>query len=213
MSALIWRELIVICRTGPLWTAAALYVAVLFVFILVWGDGMPIAGTGGAWEQFAFVQRGVLLVILPWVAARCPRVRGPQLTLLALATGSVPSRLAIARCVAVTAVLSIFWLLALPHVVLMRHIAALPLSAVGASLLPLLGPTMFIASVAVAATSMCRDVFRAWLVTAGAALIAGTLIPVTAAAMGIWIGLATVVCVWLVRVVENRETYLLTEAA
>ena len=80
MRWLIWRELIIIGRTPSFWVAAAVYVSVLTLFVLIWGDGVPIVGAGPVWDQFSAVQLSVLLALLPWTATRCVTTRRKRIS-------------------------------------------------------------------------------------------------------------------------------------
>ena len=71
MLALAWRQVVAAVRLPAVWIATAVQVAVLTLYIVVWGDGIPLVGARPPFEQFATAQTVLLLLVLPWVAARC----------------------------------------------------------------------------------------------------------------------------------------------
>jgi hypothetical protein len=124
MRWLIWRELIVITRTRALWVAMCAQLLVLAGFLIVWGDGVPLM-TDTLSDQFATVQVTLLLVMLPWVAARVVG-DGRTVALIAAIAACPPRRVVAARYLAVLLALLAFAASALP-----LGIVALRISAVG----------------------------------------------------------------------------------
>lgn len=71
MHALAWRQIVAAMRMPALWIATAIQVVALALYLLVWGDGIPVVGARSPFDQFAAAQSVLLLMVLPWVAARC----------------------------------------------------------------------------------------------------------------------------------------------
>ena len=71
LGALAWQQIAKASRTPALWVAAIGHVLVLSLYVVVWGDGVPLAGARTPFEQFTTAYTALLVVLLPWVAARC----------------------------------------------------------------------------------------------------------------------------------------------
>jgi len=208
MRWLIWRELIIIGRTPSFWLAAAVYVSVLTLFVVIWGDGLPIVGAGPVWDQFSSVQLSVLLALLPWTATRCVTTRRKRdLTVLAIVTASRPSALVLARCIALSAALLVLVLTALPIAIVMQQIAAIPLSAISRALLPLLGLSLFVAVAATGFMLAFANPLPAWVITSAVTFVASRTVALTPASTPVWIGIALGAALLLTVNADSRLAY------
>jgi len=53
LITLVWRALLGAARTPALWIAMGVQIAFLSLYLLVWGDGLPLAGARPVLDQFA----------------------------------------------------------------------------------------------------------------------------------------------------------------
>ena len=213
MAPLIWRELAVIWRTGSFWTAMAASVLAVALFVVIWGDGLPIANGGTNWEQFGSVQRTVLILVLPWIAARCAVTTRRDFVVLALATSSLPSRLLLARCVALLASLVAVALSTLPVTLLMQQIAAAPPLDLVEQLVPLGGLATFVAVVTTVCMVMITNPLPGWIAATAVTVAAAWLMPLTVATTPIWIAAALAAAAALLVAADAMFTYLPEESA
>ncbi len=208
MGPLIWRELVLVWRTSAFWAAMATYLTVLALFILIWGDGMPVPVWGTNWQQFNFIQRTFLMIALPWAAARCAATSNRDLVLLAMATGRLPSSLLVAKFLALATSLVALVLAALPFALLMQQIAARPVTAVAADLLPLVGLAMFVATVTPGYMLASDSPLRGWMASTVSTLAAGFVIPLSNVAMPVWAFLALAAATPTLLIADSRLRYL-----
>jgi hypothetical protein len=64
------RALLNAARTPAVWIAIGAQIVFLSLYLLVWGDGIPLVGARPVLDQFATTQWILLGVLLPWAAAR-----------------------------------------------------------------------------------------------------------------------------------------------
>ena len=207
LVSLVGREAVIVLRTIPFWVAAAAYVVLLALFVTIWGDGVPIVGGGTNWEQFIIVQWIVLLAALPWTAARCSPPSLRDVTLFAIATAQAPSRVLLARCVALSLCLTALAFLALPLIVVMQRVAAVPLAEAAASLLPLAGLAIFVAVAATASTLVCGNRVAAWIVATACSIVLASVMPSNGTA-ALWLLAAALVGGPLLLRADAALTYL-----
>jgi hypothetical protein len=208
MTALLWRELAVIARTGPYWVAALMYVSVLAWFVLVWADGMPVVGWGSNWQQFSKLQWALMIVILPWIAVRCGSLRRSEVSRLAAFTATRPSRIIGARCVALTAALLVTAVSALPMILVMRQAGAVSLATAAARLIPSAGLASFVAILTTTCVLLVTSRLSAWVLATAVTIATALLVPSTAWGTAVWLLLAVAVAVPVLRVADARLTYL-----
>lgn len=208
MLALIWRDLLAISRTGPPWVVATLYVSALALFVVIWGDGLPIAGGGSNWQQFTAFQAALLTVLLPWGAARCSTTSPPEVTRLAILTATRPSRVVLARCLALGTALLLLPLFSAPVVMVMRQASFESVPSVAGSVLHPAGMALFVAAVTTAAMLFCTGRLRGWAVATSATVVAAALVPRSASQGPVWLMLTALVCVSMTIAVDARLTYL-----
>ena len=165
MGALIWRELVAITRTPAYWVSAAVYIAALTAFVIVWGDGIPVVGARSSWEQFTMAQRVFLAMLLPWTAARCATSSRRELTLLGFMTARSSSSILFAQGVALAVALLALALSALPVMALMQQIAVVPLSVVVLDMAPAAVLALLVAAVTGAIAVALETPIRIWAVS------------------------------------------------
>jgi hypothetical protein len=71
MAALAWQQVAKASRTPAIWAAVVGHVLALAFYLLIWGDGVPLVGARPPFEQFTTAYTTLLVMLLPWVAARC----------------------------------------------------------------------------------------------------------------------------------------------
>jgi hypothetical protein len=176
MRWLLWRELTVMTRTRALWAAMCAQLAVLAAFLIIWGDGVPLM-TGNLFDQFATLQAALLLVMLPWIAARVVG-DGRTVALVSAIAACPPRQVVAARYLALLLVLMAVAASALPLGILALRIS---LADVWRGLFEfpvLLSLCMLAATIATAAVVAGLSRFVAWMLgTAGTLLVAGLTSP------------------------------------
>ena len=208
MGALIWREIVAVTRAPAFWVSAVLYVAALTAFVVVWGDGIPVAGARSSWEQFTLFQRVLLAILLPWTAARCGTSSRRELTLIGFLTARSPSSVLLAQCAALAVSLLALALSALPIMVLMQQIAATSLAAVTLAMAPAAVLALLVAVVTVTATIAIGAPLRVWGVAGTLTLVAAVVGPPGPGAAPFVLA-AVVVAAWLcLSALRSRLVYL-----
>lgn len=98
----------------------------LALFVLTWGDGTG-AAAWPAWsfyEQVRFVEAGVLLWAVPWMARRAlPAQTSAEMVRLSALTGAAPSRLLLGRAVAAVVAAALTVLFATPLAILAQRMS------------------------------------------------------------------------------------------
>jgi hypothetical protein len=118
--ALMGREMAAISRCRAFRAGTVAYVAVLTLFALGWGDA-------NASDRFRIVATILLTVLLPWIAARCAAAeRGDDLVIFGALLGLRPSRMLMARAVAMAGALTIVVLSGFPVVIFANRISGRP---------------------------------------------------------------------------------------
>ena len=213
MGALIWRDLTVITRTPAFWVSAALYVAVLTAFVVVWGDGVPVVGAQSNWEQFTMAQRVLLAVLLPWTAARCSASSRRELVWLGAISGQRPWVLLLAKYAALAAALLALALSALPMIVLMQQIGAASTTTAALDMAPVAALALFVAGVTTAMTVVLEAPIRVWAVTGGVTLISAIFGPPAPRVALLWLAVFGTVAALCVLAMRSTLTYLPEEGA
>lgn len=213
MGALIWRELTIITRTPAFWVSAALYIAGLTAFVVVWGDGVPVIGAQSNWEQFTMAQRMLLAVLLPWTAARCSASSKRDLVLLGAVAAKRPRALLWAKAAALAVSLLALALSALPLIVLMQQIgAASPTTAV-LDMAPVAALALFVAGVTTTMTVVLEAPIRVWAVTGGVTLVSAVFGPPTFRGAVLWLAVFGTVAVLCLHAMRSTLTYLPEDGA
>jgi hypothetical protein len=137
--------------------------------------------------------------------------RKRDLTVLAIVTASRPSALVLARCIALSAALFVLVLTALPIAIVMQQIAAIPFSAIGRALLPLLGLSLFVAVAATGFMLAFANPLPAWVITSAVTVVASRTVALTPASTPVWIGIALGAAVLLTVNADSRLAYRVEE--
>jgi hypothetical protein len=169
MRWLLWRELAVMTRTRALWTVMRLQQAVLAAFIVVWGDGAPTM-TGSVAEQFSSLHGGLLLFLLPWMAARLVG-DGRTMAMIAAMGACTPAQVVAAKFLALMLTLFAVAISVLPLKILAFRVSDVEVWRVVLDL-PLI-IALCAAAAALATVSVVTGLsrFTAWIVGTAAVLL------------------------------------------
>jgi hypothetical protein len=169
MRWLLWRELAVMTRTRALWTVMCLQQGVLAAFLVVWGDGAPTM-TGSVSEQFSSVHGGLLLVLLPWMAARLVG-DGRTMAMVAAVGACTPAKVLMTKYLALVLVLFAVSLSVLPLKILAFRVSDVEVWRMAYDL-PLI-VALCAAAAALATVSVVTGLsrFSAWIIGTVAVLL------------------------------------------
>jgi hypothetical protein len=173
MLALAWRQVVAAVRLPAVWIATAVQVAMLTLYIVVWGDGIPLVGARAPFEQFATAQTILLLLVLPWVAARsAATVHRDTVTRLAVLTACRPSTVVLGACLGLAGVTAVVAATGMPLAIVSQQISALGPQDLAAAQLRLLALSACAATLTLAAVLVSGNRLAGWLLaTALAALV------------------------------------------
>jgi hypothetical protein len=201
MRWFVWREIVLITRMRVPWIAMGVQAVLLTVVMTTWGDGVP-ALSGTFDQQFARLHLALLLVMFPWLAARCSAPAGQMATLAAVAATS-PRTIFLARTAALLLALTSIALIALPFYVIAYRIADVSMAAS----LPAAASAFGLAALASAlvTTSVAQGISRmtAWLTTTAALFIVLALAP-SSSVVPVLLLLSAAVGTFGVRAAEER---------
>jgi hypothetical protein len=155
------RELLVGIRRHAVIVAAAAHLTVLGLFVTCWPGGVP-ALELGVHEQQRIVERWTLVWLLPWAAVRSASEQGDDLVRLCATAAQPPSRILLARWLALSLMLSLVVLAGLPAVILAQRMAAAPLGRGLLEQAPFLGLAVLAPALAQACVNACRDRLLGW---------------------------------------------------
>ena len=211
LYALTWRELSLIGRTRAFWAAAGAYVVLLFMFVLVWGDGLPLANARSNWQQFNTAQSAVLSVLLPWTAARCGALRRRDLVMLSVATATAPSVLLLARWIATSCALFALGLTALPATLLVQQIGSAPLTSIGSSMATCAGLAAFAAAITTGCVVVCKQPLNGWVAATTITVATGAAMPLPIPTAAVWLLIAAGATIALSTFADYRLLHLAEE--
>ncbi len=164
MRAVIRRELIVIAARPGLRVAAALHAGLLAAFLVAWYRGAPVLPGANIYEQQQLVELWLLVALLTWTAARSVAAdRSDGMVMLSVLAAVPPSRIVIAKSVALTVALALVLAAGVPLFVIAQQMAAVPLATVVAGTTSLLAIVVMVAAVTVAWTILVSDRLIAWI--------------------------------------------------
>lgn len=169
MGAIILRELHVIGRRGALSAVICVHVTLLVGYLLAWGDasGIPVASALNIYEQTLMVEVVLLAILLPWTAARCVAAeRGDDLVRLSVVTAIPPSRIVVARALAVTTGLVMVVASGLPTLILAARISAVRMSLVTEYEFALLSLALLSSATALTWRHVCHSRVVGWFAAA-----------------------------------------------
>jgi len=209
IAPLVWRELMAATRTPATWVVVAAQITLLALYLIVWGDGVPLVGARPVLEQFVTTQWVFLGLALPWTAARCGVTRHRDDVARLAAFGAIPpSAVVTGLLLSLTAMLLAITLGGLPFAILAQQISAAPASQLAAAELSLLALSVFVSATTAACMLMLVNRLFAWVVASAVTLGVLALLP-----PGLLGGLALLVLgvftgAWLVRAADGRFRYL-----
>lgn len=169
MGTFVLRELHVIGRRGALSAAICVHVALLTGYLLGWatGNGTSAVGTLTVYEQTLIVEVSLLTILLPWIASRCVAAeRGDDLVMLSMVTAIPPSRLMLARGLAVTFALVLVIASGLPTLILAGRISAVRMSMIVAYELGLFSLAFVSCAAALTWRHVCASRVIGWFAAA-----------------------------------------------
>ncbi len=206
---LVWRELMAATRTPATWVVVAAQIAFFALYMIVWGDGVPLVGARPVLDQFVTAQWVFLGLTLPWAAARCGVTRHRDDVAQLAAFGAIrPSAVVTGLLLALTAMLLAITLGGLPFAILAQQISAAPVGRLAAAELSLLALSVFVSATTAACMLMLVNRLFAWVVASSVTVGVLALLP-----PGLFGGLALLVLgvstgAWLVHAADGRFCYL-----
>jgi hypothetical protein len=164
MRAVVLREALVAARKPALVTMAIVCAALLALFPVAWGvRGIPTFDGASLYDQQFRLEWILVLVLLPWTAARIiASERADDLVILSAVTAIPPSRVLLARLLATTAALTLVVVGALPVVVSAQQVSVAPLSRMIVDQLALLAFALPVAVVTVWWMQLTANRLLAW---------------------------------------------------
>jgi hypothetical protein len=173
MRAIVLREALVAARRPALVTMAILCAVILALFPIAWGErGVPTADGASLYGQQFRLEWILLMLLLPWTAARVgAKERADDLVSLSAVTAIPPSRTLLARLLATAAALALVIGAALPVVISAQQMSAIPLSRVISDQLALLMFALPVAVVTVWWMQVVADRLLGWLASAATTVL------------------------------------------
>lgn len=207
--ALAWRALVGAGRTPAVWAAAGAQIALGSLYLLVWGDGIPLVGARPVLEQFATAQWVFLGLALPWAAARSGAAwRSDEVARLAAMSAVPPSSIVGAHVAALTVLLGAVAAAGLPFALLAQRISALPLSELWRTQLPLYALGLCAATASTACTLVVAPRLLAWTASTGLTVAAVMLVPPGLAGGAVLTALGAAAAAVLVTGADQRCRYV-----
>jgi hypothetical protein len=212
-KVLVWRALLTAARTPALWAAMGAQVVLFSLYILVWGDGLPLVGARPTLQQFATLQWIVLGLALPWAAARSGVVRGRDDVARLAVLGAVPPSVIVAAGVAALAVLLLaLAAVGLPFAMLAQQISAVPATELWRTQLPLYALALCAAPITAACMLVAASRLGAWTAATALTLAVVALAPQGLAGGVALAALGAIVVAALVSGADRRFWYLSEQA-
>jgi hypothetical protein len=209
VTALAWRALLAAARTPAVWAAMAVQIALFALYMLLWGDGLPIVDARSVLEQFSTLQWVFLGVALPWVAVRCGAAPGRDDVAQTAALAAVlPSAVVTAGIVAVAGLLFAVSLVGLPFAFLAQQIAAAPAGDLWRTQLSIHALSLCAAALASACMLVVANRLFAWTATTALTLGAMALTPAGPAGSAALLAIGVIVCAMTLVGADRRYWYL-----
>ena len=165
MGAMVLRELHVIGRRGALSAAICVHVALLSGYLLAWGNGNEtlVIGALTVYDQTLMAEVVLLTILLPWIVARCVAAeRGDDLVMLSMVTAIPPSRVILARAIAVTTALILVIASGLPALILAGRVSAITMLKVAEYEFALLSLAFVSSATALIWRHLCHNRVAGW---------------------------------------------------
>lgn len=164
MTALLWRELTIATRTAAFAAAVTLHPLLLVLFVLLWGDGVPLLPGDTFYAQLRLVQYAVLTCLLPWTAVRCGSGdRGDDVALLSTIAATRASWIVATQGVALIVILVVVVAAGIPLLIIGHQMDAVSSALVAEDTLAALGLAAAVAFVTLAWMQARGDRLVAWL--------------------------------------------------
>jgi hypothetical protein len=213
IPALVWRALLGAARTPAVWAVMAAQIVLLALYLLVWGDGVPLVGARPVLEQFGTTQWVFLGLALPWAAARCGAARRrDDITQIAVLGAVRPSAVVTATVTALALLLLVMALVGLPFAILAQQISAAPVADLWRAQFPLYALSLYAATVAAACMLVVANRLLAWTVSTALTLGLMALAPAGAAGVATLLLGGAIVFVLTVSGADRRFWYLSEQA-
>ncbi len=177
LGALAWQQVAKASRTPAIWVAVVGYVLALSLYLVVWGDGVPLVGARVPFEQFTTAYTTILVVILPWVAARCLSVgTRNEVVVRAVLTAQRPLTIVLGTTLGLVAVLMTVVAAGLPVALLAQQTSEHSSWEAARLVAHLAGLAACLAPVTAAATLASRSRLWGWLlgIVAGGVLVSAS---------------------------------------
>lgn len=198
---LVLPELAAIAASRALLGVMVLHAAIMAAFLAAWGGGVPRLPGADVFEQFVLVQWALLVVLLPWTAARClPREQGDDLRARAVVAAVRPAHVVLVRATAGLIGLAVVIAGAIPFAVAAQQMAGVPVGQVMRATMAALGPAALAVVAALKARLDGRDDVVVWLAATAivaCASIGASLVPGVPASWLSWAIAATGLAVTL----------------
>ena len=213
LTTLVWRALLGAGRTPAVWMAMGVQIAFLSLYMLVWGDGLPLVGARPVLEQFATTQWIFLGLALPWVAARSGAAwRRDEVAQLAALGAVQPSSIVTASVAALAVLLLATAAVGLPFAVLAQQISALRLMELWRTQLPLYALSLCAAAVTATCMLVVANPLLAWTTATGVTCGVMIAVPPGLAGAVVLAALGAAIGVALVSGADRRFWYLSEQA-
>jgi len=177
LAALAWQQVATASRTPAIWVAVIGHVLALSLYFVVWGDGVPLAGARAPFEQFTTAYTALMVVLLPWVAARCRGVgTRNDLAIRAVLTAQRPPIVVFGATLGLAVVLLTVIVTGLPVIVLAQQTSERSSWEVARVVARIAGLGACMAPVSLAATLVSESPLWGWLlgIVASSVLAAAT---------------------------------------
>ena len=212
-QALVWRALLTSARTPALWAVMGAQVVLFSLYLLVWGDGLPLVGARPTLEQFTTLQWIFLGLALPWAGARSGVLRGrDDVTRLAVLGAVPPSSIVAAGVAALSVLLLALAAVGLPFALLAQQISAVPATELWRMQLPLYALSLCAAPITAACMLVAANRFAAWTASTGLTLAVVALVPQGPGGGVVLAALGAIVVAALVGSADRRFWYLSEQA-
>lgn len=177
-GALVLRESLIAARKPALIATTIVTAGVLMFLPMAWGPrGLPLNDGTSIYEQMHLVEWIVLLAVLPWIAARIVAAeKANGLVEFCAVAGVAPSRVLLARLLALSGALILVVGGALPVVVIAHQMSAVTWVRLATDQASMIAFAFPVAVVTVWWTQWCESRLGAWLGAASmtaAALLSG----------------------------------------
>lgn len=178
MRALAWRQLMRATRLPAVWAATAFNVVLLTAFVFVWGNGIPLAAARLPFDQFTTAQTIVLLVVLPWVAARCGPVHDRGLVArLGVLAACQPATVITGAALGLTVVAAGVAVTGLPLAILSQQMSNGPAVDLAVAQVRVAALSACTATMTLAAVALSGNRIGGWLIATGATILVSWLAP------------------------------------